>query len=82
VVGVPGRVVSRGGSRVDTVDLHHEDLPDPVVEMFRCLQRRIDRLDKRVGGMEAPEPLPGDEDDAADTKKPISVEFEGWTWEI
>ena len=45
VVGVPGRVVVREGQRVETIDLHHEDLPDPVVEMFRCLQRRIDRLE-------------------------------------
>ena len=75
VVGVPGRVVSRGGSRVDAVDLHHEDLPDPVVEMFRCLQRRIDRLDKRVCGME--DPAAGDA-----PPEPISVEFDGWTWEI
>ena len=48
VVGVPGRVVMRAGSRVDAIDLHHEDLPDPVVEMFRCLQRRMDRLEQRV----------------------------------
>jgi len=48
VVGVPGRVVVRSGERVDAVDLHHEDLPDPVVEMFRCLTRRIDRLERRL----------------------------------
>jgi len=88
VVGVPGRVVSRGGSRVDAIDLHHEDLPDPVVEMFRCLQRRMDRLDKRVGGLSTAEPLPGDaafagDDPAAEEiERPITVEFEGWTWEI
>jgi serine O-acetyltransferase len=48
VVGVPGRVVVREGARVDVVDLHHEDLPDPVVEMFKCIQHRIDRLDARM----------------------------------
>ncbi len=48
VVGVPGRVVVREGERIDAIDLHHEDLPDPVVEMFRCLQHRIDRLEQRV----------------------------------
>lgn len=50
VVGIPGRVVVREGQRVDAIDLHHEDLPDPVVEMFRCLQRRIDKLEHRLGG--------------------------------
>ena len=58
VVGVPGRVVMRAGSRVDAIDLHHEDLPDPVVEMFRCLQRRMDRLEQRVA--------PGNESAAED----------------
>ena len=48
VVGVPGRIVVREGARVDVVDLHHEDLPDPVIEMFKCLQHRIDRIDARL----------------------------------
>lgn len=48
VVGVPGRVVVREGQRVDAIDLHHEDLPDPVVEMYRTLQRRMDRLEARL----------------------------------
>jgi serine O-acetyltransferase len=53
VVGVPGRVVVREGARVDVVDLHHEDLPDPVVEMLRCIQHRIDRIDARLSRDEA-----------------------------
>lgn len=48
VVGVPGRVVVREGRRVEAVDLHHEDLPDPVVEMYRSMARRIERLEARV----------------------------------
>ncbi|MCX8007810.1 MAG: serine O-acetyltransferase [Coriobacteriia bacterium] len=48
VVGVPGRIVVREGERVDAIDLHHEDLPDPVVDMFRTLQRRIERLEARL----------------------------------
>ncbi len=48
VVGIPGRVVVREGQRVETVDLHHEELPDPVVEMFHTLQHRIDRLEHRL----------------------------------
>ena len=57
VVGIPGRVVVREGRRIDEIDLHHEDLPDPVIEMFRCMQRRIDRLEAR---------LSADEDGAAE----------------
>ena len=48
VVGIPGRIVVREGRRVDTIDLHHEDLPDPVVEMYRALQRRMDRIEARL----------------------------------
>lgn len=53
VVGVPGRVVVRQGQRLEAIDLHHEDLPDPVVEMFRTLQRRLDVLESRVDSDEA-----------------------------
>lgn len=60
VVGIPGRVVVREGQRVEAIDLHHEDLPDPVVEMFRRLQRRIDALEHRMGpdpsALDRPEP--------------------------
>lgn len=48
VVGIPGRIVVREGKRVDTIDLHHEDLPDPVIEMYRALQRRMDRIEARL----------------------------------
>lgn len=53
VVGIPGRVVVREGLRVETVDLHHEDLPDPVIEMFRSLQHRVDKLESRLTQDEA-----------------------------
>ncbi|MBC7265815.1 MAG: serine O-acetyltransferase [Coriobacteriia bacterium] len=62
VVGVPGRIVVREGERVDAIDLHHEDLPDPVVEMFRTLQRRIERLEAR---------LERDEGIASETGEPV-----------
>jgi serine O-acetyltransferase len=48
VVGIPGRVIVREGQRIDAIDLHHEDLPDPVLEMFRSVQRRMDRLELRL----------------------------------
>jgi len=84
VVGVPGRVVMRGGSRVDAIDLHHEDLPDPVVEMFRCLQRRMDRLEHKLveGGAIDAAADAGDLSVTENEDGSMSVEFEGWTWEI
>ena len=74
VVGIPGRVVVREGRRIDTIDLHHEDLPDPIVEMYRALGRRLDRLEARLAhdedaGAELGAPpfgAPGEGDDEDD----------------
>lgn len=51
VVGIPGRIVVREGERIEAIDLHHEDLPDPIIEMFRCLQRRMDKLEQGCAKM-------------------------------
>ncbi|MFZ5640031.1 MAG: serine O-acetyltransferase [Bacillota bacterium] len=54
VVGVPGKIVIRDGINIadmdleDKIDLHHENMPDPVAEMILCLQRKIDRLERRI----------------------------------
>jgi serine O-acetyltransferase len=55
VVGVPGRVTVCDGERISPIDLHHEQLPDPVLDMFNTLERRLDRLDKAVKELEEPE---------------------------
>ncbi|MCR8636328.1 serine O-acetyltransferase [Paenibacillus radicis (ex Xue et al. 2023)] len=46
VVGIPGRVVKRDGVRVGRLD--HNNLPDPVVDMFRQLQEQIEELKVEV----------------------------------
>ena len=57
VVGVPGKIVVRDGVNVadldmdSVIDLHHENLPDPVAEMILCLQRKIGRIEKRIDTM-------------------------------
>jgi serine O-acetyltransferase len=71
VVGVPGRIVVREGERIEMVDLHHEDLPDPVIEMFRCLQRRVERLE-RQGGRDDEPTRPVGSDASCDTGEPTS----------
>jgi serine O-acetyltransferase len=48
VVGVPGRVTVCSGERISPIDLHHEQLPDPVLDMFNTIERRLDRLDRAV----------------------------------
>jgi len=95
VVGIPGRVVVRSGERVEAIDLHHEDLPDPVVEMFRCLTRRVDRMEQRLSrdeGLaaerdEPPFPTSASTDEGCPVEpgepgEKIAFEHEGWTWEI
>ncbi len=58
VVGNPGRVVKRDGQRVgDRLD--HTQLPDPVIEMFRTMQKEIDELKAEL--REAREPMVGGE---------------------
>lgn len=46
VVGIPGRVVKMDGKRTDEMD---QKLPDPVLEEFRRLHRRIQTLEEKSG---------------------------------
>ena len=58
VVGIPGRIVWHNGVKIaghpdlDGIDLEHDDLPDPVVEMMNCMQRNIMRMEARIGHLE------------------------------
>ncbi|NLL19333.1 MAG: serine O-acetyltransferase [Clostridia bacterium] len=58
VVGVPGKVVVRDGRNIadktdySEIDLRHDQVPDPVAEMILCLQRNIERLEKRIEELE------------------------------
>ena len=48
VVGVPGRaVVSKGLKKVSGVDLDHNKLPDPVIEVLHRLEQRISKIEDR-----------------------------------
>ncbi|GEM_PF-81281 len=46
VVGVPGKVVMREGEPV--IDLHHEAIPDPVMDRIDALDELIRRLEERL----------------------------------
>lgn len=60
VVGVPAKIVQRTGTTA--IDLHHEELPDPVVNAFidMChslseMEYRLEQIEKRLGmGVEKP----------------------------
>lgn len=57
VVGIPGRIVVRNGQNIanktfSEIALQHNQLPDPVNEMFLAIQRQIQRLDSRIEDLE------------------------------
>lgn len=47
VVGVPGRVVVRDGVKVRR-DLNHHELPDPIANRLKEMQKEIDALQKEL----------------------------------
>ncbi len=46
VVGVPGRLTVCSGERISQMNLHHGDLPDPLIEMLGDIDRRLERLER------------------------------------
>jgi len=64
VVGIPGKIVIRDGVNIadveveSIIDLHHEDLPDPVAEMILCLQRKLNRIERRLDDFDDTEEAP------------------------
>ncbi|UCG34965.1 MAG: serine O-acetyltransferase [Candidatus Omnitrophota bacterium] len=48
VVGVPGRCIERKApKKVSGIDLDHDKLPDPVIEVLHRLEKRIEELERR-----------------------------------
>lgn len=65
VVGVPGRLTVCSGERVSPIDLQHENLPDPVLDMLQAVERRLERLERTLGkggGGDGGEAEPGEPD--------------------
>jgi len=51
VVGVPGRIIlPTVKKRISGIDLDHNKLPDPVIEVLHRLEQRIEDLEKRIEG--------------------------------
>jgi serine O-acetyltransferase len=47
-VGIPARIVKKDGVRVNFVDLHHDELPDPVLREIKDLKKRVHDLEKKI----------------------------------
>ena len=52
VVGIPGRIVRQENMKVPRINMDHRNLPDPVLEDIRRLQRENEMLLQRVGELE------------------------------
>ncbi len=50
VVGVPGKIVSRKGEKIEKIDLRHGDLPDPITITIETLNKRIKLLEDKILG--------------------------------
>jgi len=48
VVGVPGRIVARKGTKIEKIDLRHGDLPDPLSITISTLDKRLKDLEEKV----------------------------------
>ena len=51
VVGVPGRVASKGGVKEQVGDLDHDRLPDPVAKALQSLGRKVAHLEKELAAL-------------------------------
>ena len=58
VVGVPGRIVTRDGVRVNAsdeesmIDLNHDKLPDPVADYEELLAKHMEEINGRLKELE------------------------------
>jgi len=59
VVGIPGRVVVQNGVRVQN-DLDHVNLPDPVADTIRAMQREIEQLKRELAELKEAAERKGD----------------------
>ncbi len=54
VVGVPGRIASRDGKKMQGINLDHCGLPDPVAQALDRMQNEIHRLKKELKDLKDP----------------------------
>lgn len=46
VVGIPGKIVKQNGVRVNKLD--HGNLPDPIIDICRSMEKRIEQLESEL----------------------------------
>ena len=48
VVGVPAKIVSKKGKKIEKIDLHHGEFPDPISIAISSLNKRLKELEKYI----------------------------------
>ena len=51
-VGVPARIVRRGGKRQDCADLDQVHIPDPIAQELCAMRVKLERMEKRLQELE------------------------------
>ena len=74
VVGIPGRVIYRAGSKVEP--LEHGNLPDSEAKVIRMLLDRIDTLEEKVQTLSANVPSQGEQGYGESLKKNLEKNLE------
>ncbi len=54
VVGIPGKVISQKGEKIERIDLRHGNLPDPFAIALSTLNSRLEYLESKVGDLKTP----------------------------
>lgn len=68
-VGIPAKVVKKGGETSDEEKLQHGKLPDPVAEAICLVLKDLDKLEDRIKLLEKKEGLPSSSDKTFEQKK-------------
>jgi hypothetical protein len=48
---VPGRLTVCTGEKLSQINLHHRNLPDPLVEMLEDIDHRLEKVERTGSGI-------------------------------
>ena len=54
VVGVPAKIVSKKGEKIEKIDLRHGDLPDPISIAIEMLDKRLKEIEGQLPNIKKP----------------------------
>ena len=54
VVGIPGKIISQKGEKIEKIDLRHGNLPDPLAIALSTLNARLEYLESKITDQKTP----------------------------